>query len=52
MSQDNFAEKGTFINKGEVGGWKESFSQETIQRFEEWEKKHLEGTGLSFIYEL
>uniref|UniRef100_A0A7M5V297 Sulfotransferase domain-containing protein n=1 Tax=Clytia hemisphaerica TaxID=252671 RepID=A0A7M5V297_9CNID len=51
-SQNNTEEKGTFINKGKTGGWKTAFTQETIQRFEEWEKKHLEGTGLSFIYEL
>ena len=40
------------INKGKTGRWKEHFDDETIKRFEEWEQKHLEGTGLSFTYEI
>jgi len=41
-----------FIHKGKTGSWVEAFDQETIKRFEEWEAKWLDGTGLSFTYKL
>ena len=44
--------EGAFINKGKTGRWKDNFTEETIKRFEEWEQKALEGTGLSFTYEV
>ena len=50
--QKNHQQTGDFIDKGTTGRWKENFSEETIKRFEEWEAKWLEGTGLSFTYEL
>ena len=41
-----------FIYKGKTGRWEEVYSKETIKRFEEWETKWLDGTGLSFTYKL
>ena len=48
----NSKHTGHMINKGKTGRWKEHFDNETIKRFQQWEQKHLEGTGLSFIYEI
>ena len=44
--------EGSFIDKGKTGGWKETFDEKTIKRFEEWEKKWLQDTDLKFTYEL
>ena len=41
-----------FIHKGKTGRWEEVYSKETIKRFEEWETKWLDGTGLSFTYKI
>ncbi|XP_066927159.1 luciferin sulfotransferase-like [Clytia hemisphaerica] len=38
-------------HKGRVGSWKDVFTPEMIQQFEEWENKHLKNTDLKFIYE-
>eukprot|EP00111_Clytia_hemisphaerica_P023050 TCONS_00067818-protein len=45
-------QKGSLINKGKTGGWKNKLKEETIQRFQKWEEKWLKDTGLSFAYEL
>ena len=41
-----------YKTKGKTGRWEEAYSKETIKRFEEWETKWLDGTGLSFTYKL
>lgn len=45
-------QKGSLINKGKTGGWKNKLNEETIERFQKWEEKWLKDTGLSFAYEL
>ena len=40
------------MRKGETGNWKEHLEPETVARFEDWERKHLEGSDFSFVYEL
>ena len=30
-------QKGSFINTGKTGGWKNKLSEETIERFKQWE---------------
>lgn len=41
---------GTFMRKGKAGDWKEHFTPELEERFEEWEAKWLKGTSLQFEY--
>ena len=43
---------GQFMRKGETGDWKNHLSAEQVKRISEWEKKHLEGTDLEFVFEL
>ncbi|XP_059490649.1 luciferin sulfotransferase-like [Neocloeon triangulifer] len=38
----------SFIRKGVNGDWANHMSPEMAARFDEWNEKHLEGTGLSF----
>ncbi|XP_066922835.1 luciferin sulfotransferase-like [Clytia hemisphaerica] len=45
-------QKGTFINTGKTGGWKNKLTEETIERFKKWEEKWLKDTGLLFVYEV
>ena len=39
-----------FMRKGKTGGWKNHFDAETIEKFNKWERKWLEGTDLKFCY--
>ena len=48
----NTEDPGQFMRKGETGDWKNHLSAEQVRRISEWEKKHLEGTDLEFVYEL
>jgi hypothetical protein len=45
-------ENHVFMRKGKTGNWKDHFSPEVTKRFEEWERKHLQGSDLKFVYEL
>lgn len=47
-----FKDKGKFFRKGKVGDWQRHLSQSQVAAFEEWEKKHLEGSDLRFSYTL
>lgn len=47
-SQD---QNGQFIRKGQIGDWKNYMSEQLSARFDEWTKKHTDGTGLQFEYE-
>ena len=38
------------MRKGKTGGWKNHFDAETIEKFNKWERKWLEGTDLKFCY--
>ena len=40
-----------FIRKGEVGGWKEQFSEEQSKRFDEIYEEKMSGVGLKFRFE-
>ena len=40
-----------FFRKGQIGSWKEQFTPEQNERFDEVIQKRLQGTGLSFLYE-
>lgn len=40
-----------FIRKGQIGDWKNYMSSELSARFDEWTRKHTEGTELEFEYE-
>ena len=42
--------KGEFISKGEVGSWREVFSEELVAKFQKWEEKELKGTDLNFVF--
>ncbi len=44
--------KAKFIRKGEVGDWKNYFSQEQIAWVDEQYSKHLEPLGIKFEYEI
>lgn len=37
---------------GKVGDWQRHLSQSQVADFEEWERKHLEGSDLKFSYTL
>ena len=41
----------SFMQQGKTGAYREGLSAETIKRFQEWEKKWLEGTDLRFQYD-
>jgi estrone sulfotransferase len=45
-------ESNVFIRKGKTGTWREHFSPEVMKQFEEWERKHLQGSDLKFVYQL
>jgi hypothetical protein len=47
----NKHEKTAFMNKGKTGNWKSHLTPEDIKRFEQWEKRHLQGSDLKFQYE-
>ena len=40
-----------FIRKGQVGGWKEYFTEEQNKLFDKVFKEKMEGTGLTFEFE-
>ncbi len=42
---------GSFLRKGEIGDWKNYFTEEMNKRMDEAIEKHFKGTGLEFIYE-
>ena len=45
-------EKGaSFQRKGQVGGWREYFTEEQDAHLDQKVEEKLSGTGLSFIYE-
>ena len=46
-----FNEEGAFIRKGEVGDWKNYFTDEMNKRMDEAIEKHLKPIGLEFRYE-
>ena len=46
-----FNESGSFMRKGEVGDWKNHFTDEMNKRMDEATKKHLKPIGLEFQYE-
>ena len=54
--EENSIEKRTAVNfsklynKGKSGRWKEMFTPEMVQQFEEWEMKWLKDSDLKFIY--
>ena len=41
-----------FMRKGQTGNWRKHFTPELEKRFEEWERKGLEGSDLKFTYDL
>ncbi|XP_042890143.1 sulfotransferase family cytosolic 1B member 1-like [Penaeus japonicus] len=43
-------DKGSFLRKGKVGGWKESLTPEQIEAFQQWEDKHLAGSDFRFTF--
>eukprot|EP00794_Sanderia_malayensis_P006300 gene6300-7022_t len=48
----SFTDKGgSFVRKGEVGDWKNYFTDDMNKRMDEAIDKHFKGTGLEFIYE-
>jgi len=40
-----------FMRQGKAGNWKSHLSDEQVKRFQEWERKWLEGSDLKFSYE-
>ena len=40
-----------YIRKGQVGGWKEYFTEEQNKLFDKVFKEKMEGTGLTFEFE-
>jgi len=48
--QDNEA-KTRFIRKGKIGDWKNHFTSEMSERFDDWIEKNTRGSGLKFDYE-
>jgi hypothetical protein len=49
--QKAFAQGNLFIRKGEIGGWKDHFSEEQSKCFDEIYKKQMSGTDLDFQFE-
>lgn len=47
---DNFCVRTgkSFIRKGEIGGWKNCFNEDLIQKFDKWIEENSKGTGLDF----
>lgn len=41
-----------FMRKGEAGDWRNHMTEEQITKIEEWEKKKLQGSDLTFVYDL
>ena len=48
----NDIEGGGFIRKGEVGDWKNYFTEDMNKRIDEAVAEHFDGLGLTFTYEL
>ena len=48
----NDIEDGRMMRKGEVGDWKNYFTDDMNMRIDEAVEKHFKGTGLEFTYEL
>ena len=40
-----------FFRKGEVGDWKDYFSGEKLQNWDEWIQKNLQGTEIKITFE-
>ena len=45
---DEKTSNGSFIRKGKVGGWREEFSDETLQKWRVWVAEKTKGTDLNF----
>jgi len=41
-----------FMRKGEVGDWKNHFTEEMNAKVDKYIEKHFSGSGLKFVYEL
>lgn len=39
------------MRQGKSGNWKQHLSEEQVRRFQEWERRGLEGTDLNFTFE-
>ena len=46
-----FSQPNMFIRKGEIGGWREHFSEEQSKRFDEIYKENMSGVDLEFRFE-
>ena len=40
---------GDFMRKGEVGDWRNYFSQEMVEKWDAWIGENVNGTGLEFL---
>ncbi|XP_042886970.1 sulfotransferase 1C4-like [Penaeus japonicus] len=45
-------DKGKFLRKGKVGDWQNHMTEGEVAAFEEWEKRHLADSGLTFTFTL
>ncbi len=50
-SNFNWFQGVNYIRKGQVGGWKDYFTDEQNQLFDKVFKEKIEGTGLAFEFE-
>ena len=48
---ENVASKPTFLRKGQVGDWRNHFSEELSKTYDEKVMSKLEGSGLNFDFE-
>lgn len=45
-------DKGKFLRKGKVGDWQNHMTEAEVAAFEEWEKRHLANSDLTFTFTL